>query len=76
MKLERLVLDFILFYFFNKELEFFIIDDAVNITSDLHVSRSLVSISAQKKRKYITESTGMVPAEYAPKVKSELFSQL
>ena len=29
-----------------------------------------------KKREYLTESTGVMPAEYPPKVKLEFFSQL
>ena len=51
-------------------------DDAVNITSELHDPNAQKSLLRNKKEKYLTESTDVVPAEYPPKVKLELFSQL
>ena len=54
-----------------------ITDDAVNITSELHNSNARKShLHKKKERKDLTESTGVVPAKYLPKVKLELFSQL
>ena len=49
-----------------------IYDDAVNITSELHVRNDICT----EKREDLTKSTGVVLAEYPPKVKLELFSQL
>ena len=51
-------------------------DDAVKITSELHDSIARESHLHNKKKKDLIESTGMVPAEYTPNVKLELFSQL
>ena len=53
-----------------------VIDNAENITSKPHGPRALQTAPAQQKRKDLAESTGVVPAKYLPKVKSELFSQL
>ena len=52
-------------------------DDAVKITSELHDPIARKShLHNKKKKKDLTESIGVVLAEYTPKVKSELFSQL
>ena len=55
----------------------FIIDDAEKFTSEMHDpcarSRSLQKITTQK---HLTEGTGVEPAKYPPKVKSEIFLQL
>ena len=52
-------------------------DDAVNITSELHDPNAQIShLCKKKERKDLTESTGVMPAKYPPKVKLELFSQL
>ena len=70
-------------YFFFKEIlslhHFYntlVTDDAVNITSELHDPNAWKSLLRNKKEKDLTESTGVVLAEYPPKVKLELFSQL
>ena len=52
------------------------IDDTEKITSKPHSPRTLETAPVQQKREDLTESTGVVPAKYLPKVKSELFSQL
>ena len=49
-------------------------DDAVKITSELHDPITRKSHLHNKKKKDLTESTSVVPAEYTPKVKSKLFS--
>ena len=51
-------------------------DKAVNLTSELHDPNARVSHLCKKEEKDLAESTGVVPAEYPPKVKLELFSQL
>ena len=51
-------------------------DDAEKITNKSHSTRVLEVAPAQQKRGDPTESTGVVPAKYPPKVKLELFSQL
>ena len=51
-------------------------DDAVKITSELHDFIARKSHLHNKKKKDLTKNTGMVLAEYTPKVKLELFSQL
>ena len=51
-------------------------DDAVNITSELHDLNAQKSLLRNKKEKDLTESIGVVPVKYPPKVKSKLFSQL
>ena len=51
-------------------------DDAVKITSELHDPITRKSHLHNKKKKDLTESTGVVPAKYPPKVKLELFSTL
>ena len=51
-------------------------DDAVKITNEPHSPRALEARPAQQKREYLTESTGVVPAKYPPKVKLKIFSQL
>ena len=53
-----------------------IADDAVKITSELYDPLAQKSHLHNKKKKDLTESTGVVPVEYTPKVKLELFSQL
>ena len=57
-------------------LEPITIDDAEKITSKPHSPRTLETAPAQQKREDLTESTGVVPAKYLPKVKLELFSLL
>ena len=57
-------------------INLFICDDAIKITSELHDPIACKSHLHNKKKKDLTESIGMVSAEYPPKVKSELFSQL
>ena len=53
------------------------IDEAVNLTSELHNPNAQVNhLRKKEKEKDLAESTGVVPAEYPPKVKLELFSQL
>ena len=56
--------------------EGFLSDDAVKITSELYDPNAKKSHLCNKKREYLTESTGVAPTEYPPKVKLELFSQL
>ena len=51
-------------------------DDAINITSELHDLNARKDLLRNKKKKDLTESTGVVQVEYPPKVKLELFSQL
>ena len=51
-------------------------DDAENITSELHSACTLETTPAQQKGEDLTESTGVVPAKYTPKVKLELLSTL
>ena len=51
-------------------------DDAVNFTSELHDACMLETTPAQQKEEDLTESTGVVPAKYPPKVKLELLFQL
>ena len=41
------------------------------ITSEPYDSNTLNTRPAQHKKKYLTESTGVVPAKNPPKVKSE-----
>ena len=53
-----------------------LIDDVAKITSELHDPIAQKSHLHNKKKKDLIESTGVVLAEYTPKVKSELFSQL
>ena len=50
-------------------------DDVVKITSELRDPCTLETITCNKKDN-LTESTGVVPAKYPPKVKLELFSPL
>ena len=54
----------------------FIDDDAEKVTSEPHDTCTLKTVPVQKKREDLTESTGVVLAEYPPKVKLKLFSQL
>ena len=51
-----------------------LLDDAVNITSELHDPNARKSHLRNKKKKDLTESTSVVSTEYPPKVKLELFS--
>ena len=49
----------------------------INITSELHDPNARKNhLRKKKERKGLTESTDVVPAEYSPKVKLKLFSQL
>ena len=51
------------------------IDEAVNLTSELHNPNAQVNhLRKKEKEKDLAESTSVVPAEYPPKVKLELFS--
>ena len=49
-------------------------DDVVKITSELHDPIAQKSHLHNKKKKYLTESIGVVLAEYTAKVKLELSS--
>ena len=51
-------------------------DDAWKINSEVHGKHAITTTPAQHKIEDLTESTGMVPAEYPPKVKSELLTTL
>ena len=52
-------------------------DDAEKVTSELHGKHVIAMTPTQhKKKKDLTESTGVVPAEYPPKVKLELLTTL
>ena len=51
-------------------------DDAIKITSELHDPIARKSHLHNKKKKDLTESTGVVPAECILKVKLELFLEL
>ena len=53
-----------------------ILDDAEMITNRSRNTRTLKVDLHNKIIEYLTESTGVVPAKYPPKVKLELFSQL
>ena len=57
-------------------INLFICDDAIKITNELHDPITRKSHLHNKKKKDLTESIDVVPAEYPPKVKLELFSQL
>ena len=53
------------------------IDDAVNLTSELHDPDVQVNhLHKRRKQKDLAEGTDVVPAEYPPKVKLKIFSQL
>ena len=49
-------------------------DEAVSITSEPHDTYTLETAPAQINKEDLAESTGVVPVEYPPKVKLELFS--
>ena len=51
-------------------------DDAENTTSRSHGPRALLMAPTQQQERIFAESTGVVPAKYPPKIKSELFSLL
>ena len=51
-------------------------DDAEDITNKLHGPYALLLTPAQREKRIFTECTGVVPAKYPPKIKSELFSLL
>ena len=54
-----------------------VFDEVVNLTSELHDPNARVNhLHKKKKEKDLAESIGVVSAEYPPKVKLELFSQL
>ena len=52
------------------------LDDAENTTSKSHDPRVLLMTPAQQQETIFAECTGVVPAKYPPKIKSELFSLL
>ena len=51
-------------------------DDAWKINSEVHGKHTIIMIPAQHKREDLTESTGVVPTEYSPKVKLKLLTTL
>ena len=51
-------------------------DDAWKITSEVHNKHAIQRHLHNTKRKDLTESTGVVPAKYPPKVKLELLTTL
>ena len=51
-------------------------DDAEDITNKLHGPCALLLTHAQREKRIFAECTGVVPAKYPPKIKSELFSLL
>ena len=51
-------------------------DDAWKITSEVHGKHAIQRHLRNTKRKDLTESTGVVPAKYPPKVKLELLATL
>ena len=52
-------------------------DDAENnTTNESHAPHSIANDTCTTKRNDLAESTGVVPAEYPPKVKLELVSLL
>ena len=52
-------------------------DEAINLTSELHDPNAWVNhLRKKEKEKDLAESISVVLAEYPPKVKLELFSQL
>ena len=64
-------MNFVNFYYI-----FLISDDAEKITNRSHSTRALKVDLHNKIIEDLTESTGVMPAKYPPKVKLELFSQL
>ena len=58
--------------YINIYIYIYIYDEAVNITSEPHTQNGTCTISKEN----LAESNGVVPAEYPPKVKLKLFSQL
>ena len=54
----------------------FMVDDAVNLTSEKHDPNAQMShLHKRKKQKDLAEGIGVVLAKYPPKVKLEIFSQ-
>ena len=51
-------------------------DDAENTTNKSHGPWALLMAPAQQQERIFAEYTGVVPAKYPPKNKSELFSLL
>ena len=51
-------------------------DDAWKITSEVHGKHAIQRHLHNTKREDLTESTGVVPAKYPPKVKLELLTTL
>ena len=51
-------------------------DDAWKITSEVHGKHAIQRHLRNTKREDLIESTGVVPAEYPPKVKLELLTTL
>ena len=51
-------------------------DNAWKINSELHSKHAITMTPTQHKKEDLTESTGVVPAEYPPKVKLELLITL
>ena len=58
-------------------LNTYIIDDAVNLTSELYDPNAQVNhLYKRRKQKDLAEGTGVVLAEYPPNVKLKIFLQL
>ena len=57
-------------------VEVIVVDDAEDITNKLHSPYALLLTPTQREKRIFTECTGVVPAKYPPKIKSELFSLL
>ena len=53
-----------------------VVDDAWKINSEVHGKHAIQRYLHNTKREDLTESTGVVPAEYPPKVKLELLTTL
>ena len=53
-----------------------VIDGVENTTSKSHDPWALLMAPAQQQERIFAECTGVVPAKYPPKIKSELFSLL
>ena len=49
-------------------------DDAWKINSEVHGKHAITTTPAQHKRKDLTKSIDVMPAEYPPKVNSELLN--
>ena len=52
-------------------------DEAVNLTNEKHDPNAQVNhLHKRRKQEDLAEGTGVVPVEYPPKVKLEVFSKL